>query len=101
MQLKHLIAVLIPPSGCGVKGIYPLADIIRIFWGELSGIEPCNDTDESCVTLDVVAPMILTQAEAENIVKLSYGARQLDVSHHMRLRLLVQESVVTMTLYVS
>ena len=80
---------------------HSLADEVGVLGGEFSGFKSCNDADESRVSFDVVAPMILTQAEAENIVKLSFGAGQLDVSHHMWLCLLVQEPVVAVTLYVS
>ena len=45
--------------------------------------------------------MVLAQAEAKDIIKLHFGAGQLNMNHHMGLRLLVQEPVVTMTLYVS
>ena len=44
--------------------------------------------------------MILAQAEAEDVVKLRFGTGQLDVSHHMGLRLLVQEPIVAVILYV-
>ena len=84
-----------------MEGIDSLADELGVLGGEFGGVEGGNDADERCVTLDVVAPMVLAQAEAEDVVKLSFGAGQLDVSHHMGLRLLVQEPVVTVTLYVS
>ena len=76
-----------------------LADEIGVLGGEFGSVEAGNDTDERRVTLDVVAPMVLAQAEAEDIIKLSFGAGQLDVGHHMGLRLLVQEPVVAMPLY--
>ena len=84
-----------------MEGIDSFADKVRVLGGKFGSIEAGNDADESGVTLDVVAPMIFAQAEAEDVVKLCFGARQLDVGHHMRLRLLVQEPVVTVTLYVS
>ena len=80
-----------------MEGIDSLADEVGVLGGEFSGIEAGNDADERRVTLNVVAPMIFAQAEAEDIVKLCFGAGQLDVSHHMGLRLLVQEPVVAMT----
>ena len=83
-----------------MESIDSLADEIGVLWSEFSSIEPCNDAEESGVALDVVAPMIFAQTEAEDIIKLYFGAGQLDVSHHMGLRLLVQEPVVTVTLYV-
>ena len=83
-----------------MEGIDPLADNVGVLGGEFGGVEAGNDADESGVILDVVAPMVLAQAEAEDIVKLCFGAWQLDVSHHMGLRLLVQEPVLTVTLYV-
>ena len=95
------LTVLIPPSGGSVEGIDSLADEVGILGGEFCGIEAGNDTDERHVTLNVVAPMILAQAEAEDVIKLRFGAGQLDVSHHVWLCLLVQEPVVTVTLYVS
>ena len=84
-----------------MKGIDSLADKVGVLWGKFFGIEPCNDADESGVALNVVAPMIFAQAEAEDVVKLCFGAGQLDVGHHMRLCLLVQEPVVAVALYVS
>ena len=111
MHLKNLVAVLIPPSGGGMEGIDPLADKIRIFGGELCCIEACNDADECRVALDVVAPMVFAlyfypciiavPYQGTLNVKLRFGAGQLDVSHHMGLRLLVQEPIVAMALYVS
>ena len=84
-----------------MEGIDSLADEVGVLGGEFGGIEAGNDTDESGVTLDVVAPMVLAQTEAKDVVKLCFGLGQLDVGHHMGLRLLVQEPVVTVTLYVS
>ena len=52
------------------------------------------------VAIDVVAPMILAQTEAKDVVKFCFALGQLDVSHHMRLRLLVQEPIVAVTFYV-
>ena len=83
-----------------MEGIDSLANKVGVLWCEFGRIEAGNDADESRITLNVVAPMVLAQAEAENVVKLSFGAGQLDVSHHMRFLLLVQEPVVPMTLYV-
>ena len=96
----YLIPVLIPPSGGGMEGIDPLADKVGVLGGEFGSVEACNDANESGVTLDIVAPMVLAQAEAEDIIKLYFSAGQLDVGHHMGLRLLVQEPVVAVTLYV-
>lgn len=45
-----------------------LADEIWILGGESCSVEACNDADESEITLDVVAPMILAEAEAEDVV---------------------------------
>ena len=84
-----------------MEGIDPLADKDGVLGGKFGSIEAGNDADERRVALDVVAPMILAQAEAEDVIKLCFGAGQLDVGHHMGLRLLVQEPVVTVTLYVS
>ena len=78
-----------------MEGIYTFADEVGVLGGEFGSIEACNDADESEITLDVVAPMVLAQAEAEYVVKLRFGAGQLNVSHHVWLRLLVQEPVVT------
>ena len=80
-----------------MEGIDPFANKVWVLGGEFSGIETCNDADESGVILDVVAPMVLAQTETEDIVKLCFGAGQLDVSHHMGLRPLVQEPVVAVT----
>ena len=84
-----------------MEGIDSLADKVWVLGGEFSGVEACNDADERRVTLDVVAPMIFAQTEAEDVIKLRFGAGQLDMCHHMGLRLLVQEPVVAVTLYVS
>ena len=83
-----------------MEGIDSFADKVGVLGGEFGGIEAGNDANESSVALDVVAPMVLAQAEAEDVVKLCFGAGQLDVGHHMGLRLLVQEPVVTVPLYV-
>ena len=69
-----------------MEGIDSLADEVGVLWGEFCGIEAGNDANESGVTLDVVAPMVLAQAEVEDIIKLCFGAGQLDVSHHVGLR---------------
>ena len=84
-----------------MEGIDSLADKVGVLGGKFGSIEAGNDADESGVALDVVAPMVLAQAEAKDIIKLHFGAGQLNMNHHMGLRLLVQEPVVTMTLYVS
>ena len=83
-----------------MEGIYTFADEVGVLGGEFGSIEAGNDADERRVALDVVAPMILAQAEAEDVIKLRFGTGQLDVSHHMGLCLLVQEPVVAMTFYV-
>ena len=83
-----------------MEGIYTFADEVGVLGGEFGSIEAGNDADERRVALDVVAPMIFAQAETKDIIKLCFGARQLDMSHHMRLCLLVQEPVIAMTLYV-
>ena len=82
-----------------MEGIDPLADKVGVLGGEFDSVEACNDADERRVALDVVAPMILAQAEAKEVIKLRFGAGQLDVSHHVWLRLLVQEPVVAMPFY--
>ena len=84
-----------------MEGIDSLADELGVLGGEFGGVEAGNDADESGVTLDVVAPMIFAQAEAEDIIKLCFGTGQLDMGHHMGFCLLVKEPVVTVTLYVS
>jgi len=84
-----------------MESIDSLTDKVGVLWGEFSGIKAGNDADESEVALNVVAPMILAKAEAEDIIKLCFGAGQLDVSHNVGLCLLVQEPVVAVTLYVS
>ena len=84
-----------------MEGIDSFADEVGVLGGEFGSIEAGNDADESGVTLDVVAPMIFAQAEAEDIIKLCFGAGQLDMGHHMGFCLLVKEPVVTVTLYVS
>ena len=83
-----------------MEGIDPFADEVGVLRGEFGGIETGNDADESRVTLDVVAPMIFAQAEAEDVIKLCFSAGQLDVSHHMGLRLLVEQPIITMALNV-
>ena len=83
-----------------MEGIDPLADEIGVLGGQFCGIDAGNDADECEIALDVVTPMVFSQAEAEDVIKLRFGAGQLDVSHHVWLRLLVQEPVVTVPLYV-
>ena len=82
-----------------MEGIYTFADEVGVLGGEFGSIEAGNDADERRVTLDVVAPMVFSQTETEDVIKLRFGAGQLDVSHHVWLRLLVQEPVVAMPLY--
>ena len=94
-----------------MESIDSLADEIGVLGGELFGIETSNDADESRVTLDVVAPMVLAlyfypciiavPYQGTLNIKLRFGMGQLDVSHHMGLCLLVQEPVVAVPLYVS
>jgi len=84
-----------------MEGIDSLANKVGVLGCEFGRIEAGNDADESRITLNVVAPMVLAQAEAENVVKLCLVAGQLDVSHNVGLCLLVQEPVVAVTLYVS
>ena len=50
------------------------------------------------VSLDVIAPMVFSQAETKDIVKLSLRLGQLHMYHQMRLSLLMEELVVTMSL---
>ena len=50
-----------------MKGINPLADKVGVLWSEFGGIEACNDADECRVAFDVVAPMVLAQAEAKDM----------------------------------
>ena len=57
-----------------MEGIDPLADKVGVLGGEFGSVEACNDADERRVALDVVAPMILAQAEAEDVIKLRFGA---------------------------
>ena len=59
-----------------MEGIDPLADKVGVLGGEFGSVEACNDADERRVALDVVAPMILAQAEAEDVIKLRFGAGQ-------------------------
>ena len=73
MQLKHLVAVLIPPSGGGMECIDSLADKVWVLGSQFGGIEAGNNADECKITLDVVAPMVLAQAEAKDVVKLGFG----------------------------
>ena len=92
-----------------MEGIDPLADKVGVLGGEFGSIEACNDADESEITLDVVAPIVLAlyfypciiavPYQGTLNIKLRFGAGQLDVSHHMGLCLLVQEPVVAMPLY--
>ena len=82
-----------------MEGIDPLADKVGVLGGEFGSVEAGNDADESGVALDIVAPMVLAQAETEDVVKLCFGAGQLDVDNHMGLCLLAQEPVVAMPLY--
>ena len=93
-----------------MEGIYTFADEVGVLGGEFGSVIAGNDTDERRVTLDVVAPMILAlyfypciiavPYQGTLNIKLRFGAGQLDMSHHMGLRLLVQEPVVAVTLYV-
>ena len=84
-----------------MEGIDSLTDKVGVFGGEFGSVKACNDADKSEIALDVVAPMVLAQAKTEDVVKLCFIAGQLDVGHHMGLRLLVKEPVVAVTLCVS
>ena len=72
-----------------MEGIDTFADEVGVLGGEFGSIEAGNDADESGVALDVVAPMVFAETEAEDVFKLRFGAGQLDVNHHVWLRLLV------------
>ena len=49
-----------PPLYGSMEGIDSLADKVGVLGCQFSGIKACNDADESRVSFDVVAPMILT-----------------------------------------
>jgi len=72
-----------------MEGIDSLANEIGVLRSKFSSVEARDDANKGRVTLNVVAPMILAQAEAKNVVKLCFGVGQLDVNHHVWLRLLV------------
>ena len=59
-----------PPS-CGIiEGKDTLFDEVRILGGEFFCINACDDAEEGQIVLDIFAPFVLTQAEAEYLIKL-------------------------------
>ncbi len=63
-------SIFIPPTSSIAEGIDTFTDEVRVLVGEFGGIETCNDAEERQITFDVLAPMVLTQAPAKDVVKL-------------------------------
>ena len=81
--MATLFSILIPPASGIAEGIDTFTDEVWILGGELCGIKACNDAEERQITLNVLTPMVLPQAPAKDVVKLSLRLGQLDVSHYM------------------
>ena len=67
-----MFSILMPPIDRIVKGKDTLFDEVRILGGEFLWIKACNDTKEGKNALDVFAPFVLIQAEAEDLIKLCF-----------------------------
>ena len=59
-----------PPINSIIKGKNTLFDKVRVFGAKFFGVVACNDAEEGKIALDVFAPFVLAQAEAEDLVKL-------------------------------
>ena len=59
-----------PPINSIIKGKNTLFDKVRVFGAKFFGVVACNDAEEGQIALDVFAPFVLAQAEAEDLVKL-------------------------------
>ena len=59
-----------PPAGGIAEGIDALTDEVWVFGDEFCGIETCNDAEEREITLNVLTPMVLSQAPAKDVIKL-------------------------------
>ena len=59
-----------PPISSFIKRINTLLDKVRVLGCQFLGIITCNDAEEGKIALDVLAPMVLNQAETQDVVKL-------------------------------
>ena len=69
--MATFLSILIPPASGIAEGIDTFTDEVGVLGGEFGGIEACNDAEERQITFDVLTPMVLTQAPAKDVVKLS------------------------------
>ena len=70
--MATFLSILIPPASGIVEGIDAFTDEVWVLGGEFGGIEAGNDTEERKITLDVLAPMVLSQAPAKDVVELCF-----------------------------
>jgi len=59
-----------PPTGGIAEGVNSFTDEVRVLGCQFFSVEACNDAEEGEITLDVLTPMVLPQAEAKDVVKL-------------------------------
>jgi len=59
-----------PPVNSIIEGIDALLDAVWVFWSQFCGIEAGYHTNERQIALNIVAPFVLTQTPAEDMVKL-------------------------------
>ena len=69
-SIFNFFSVLMPPSSGIAKSVDSFSDKVRILRRDFFCIEACNDAEEGQIALDVFAPFVLTQAEAEYLIKL-------------------------------
>jgi hypothetical protein len=81
--------ILMPPISSFIKRINTLLDKVRVLGCQFLGIIACNDAEKGEIALDVLAPMVLNQAETQDVVKLCLRLGQLYMGHDMGFSLLV------------
>ena len=65
-----LFSVLMPPSSGITESVDSFSDKVRVLRSEFFCIIACDNAEEGQIALDVFAPFVLTQAEAEYLIKL-------------------------------
>jgi hypothetical protein len=59
-----------PPISGFIKRINTFLDKVRVLGCQFFCVVACNDTEKGEIALDVLAPMVLNQAETQDVVKL-------------------------------
>ena len=65
-----LFSVLMPPSSGITESVDSFSDKVRVLRSDFFCVKARNDAKEGQIALDIFAPFVLTQAEAEDLVKL-------------------------------